>query len=138
MFSITNIMAEQNNNYSFESKNFKAFQKHKQYVDHIDKEKYDVEPMYIEQNYFNCLHCGKVNLVEDVKKEEADNRTFRARYKTWYKLKQLAHDKGGSIENAVNYLLYLEENFSNSIEDSNEINIAGFNDNKKKGKDIKK
>lgn len=123
-------MAEINDNSnSFnDSRTFKGYKRHKQYVSELQSKNMDEkDEIYVDKQYFNCLHCSKVNLIEEIKNEEAENRTFRAKWTTWQKLKQLAAERGGSIENAINYLFMLYERYEDSLEDNYEINIAGRN-----------
>jgi hypothetical protein len=106
--NIINIMANSNENgIGFDdSRSYKNYKRYKQYKEGL---KQTQNYTYIEENYFTCMYCNKINVIKDIKQEEPENRTFRAKHMSWKKLKEIANDKGGSIENAINYLIYLHE-----------------------------
>ena len=95
---------------SFNSKPFRAYQDHKQHKQKILERDTNLrEDTYIEQKYFNCLYCNKVNYIEDIVKERSDNRTVRSKYMTWKKFKDISNEIGGDLENGLNYLISLHE-----------------------------
>lgn len=99
---------ESDNEYG--SKTFKSFKRYKQYKQKIEEKDVNIpEDSYIEQKYFNCLYCSKVNMIEDIINEQSENRTMRARYQTWKKFKDISNDIGGGLENCLNYLISLHE-----------------------------
>lgn len=92
------------------SKTFKSFKRYKQYKQKIEDKDVNIhEDSYIEQKYFNCLYCSKVNMIEDIINEQSENRTMRARYQTWKKFKDISNEVGGGLENCLNYLILLHE-----------------------------
>ena len=122
--NIINIMADINeNSIGFDdSRSYKSFKRYKKFKEEL---KPPANLQYIEENYFSCLYCNKINLVKDIKKDEPENRTFRSKHMSWKKLKDLANEKGGSIENAINYLIYLhEERERNGGISDYEVNVA--------------
>lgn len=115
----------------YDSKSYRGFKRYKQYKQKINEQ--EIPPnTYIEQKYFTCLGCGKINLVEDVVKEESENRTMRAKYSTWNKFKSISNDVGGDMENGMLYLMSLHEGIipmkSGRIPEEREINVARGND----------
>jgi hypothetical protein len=106
--NIINIMADSNeNSIGFDdSRSYKNYKRYKRYKEGL---KQTQNYTYIEENYFTCMYCNKINVIKELKQEEPENRTFRAKHMSWKKLKDIANEKGGSIENAVNYLISLHE-----------------------------
>lgn len=133
----------------YDSRTFKSYKKYKQYRQKIE-ENIDNRPAnaYIEQRFFNCLYCGKVNILEDILKERTENRTMRTKYLTWKKFKDISNELGGSLENGMNYLISLHERMMSQsrsgiipdgrIEDDYQVPIAGFGGDKKEVEDKKK
>ena len=118
------------NSNGFDTHTYKSYEKHKKYKQKLEEQNKNRpinNNMYIEQKYFNCLACGKVNIVQDIIGEKTENRTYRTKYLTWKKFKDISNEKGGSLENGLNYLISLhEDRASNSGRDNYEIGIAGF------------
>lgn len=117
----------------FDTHIFRDYKKHKEYRQNAEEQiQQKQNPMLIEENYFNCIFCGKVNLVQLLNDEGMKNRTMRARYLTWKKFKDISNEKGGTLENGLNYLISLHEGLVPKKEDY--IGIAGFGggDEKKK------
>lgn len=110
---------------NYDSKAYKIYKKHKEYREKIDEK--ERKRLIVNQKYFPCLYCNKINVIEDVENEKTENRTMRAHYTTWKKLKDLANEKGGYLENAILYLLSLHEKRLESNErDDYEVGVAGF------------
>ena len=94
----------------YNSRIFKSFKKYKEYKQKLVEENRNKSTnILIEEKYFTCLHCNKINLISEVVNEESENRTLRAKYSTWKKLKDIASDKGGHLENGLLYLILLHE-----------------------------
>lgn len=129
---------QKQNNDEYDSKTYKSYKRYKQYKKQIEDNEIINKPL-IENKYFNCLYCGKVNRIEDIISEKSHNMTMRARYLTWKKLKDISNELGGSLENGLNYLISLHEGMlvpnPNEISDERTIGIAGFGgDDKQKVK----
>jgi hypothetical protein len=114
------------NTSDYDSKPFKSYKKFKDYQEKVkEKENERKSNEFIEEKFFPCFHCGKINLFNDIINEEPENRTMRARYVTWKKFKTLANEMGGSLENCLNYLLSLHEGLLSGSKDY-DVPIAGF------------
>src|SRR5687767_8702465 len=96
MYIIKYIMSSDSD---YNSGAFKSYKKHKEYKQKVEEQ--ERKRLLVAQQYFTCLKCGQINLVEDIKNEESENRTMRAHYTTWKKLKELANEKGGYMEGAI-------------------------------------
>ncbi|HKG88800.1 MAG TPA: hypothetical protein VKA95_10770 [Nitrososphaeraceae archaeon] len=121
---------------TYDSKTFKGYKRYKQYQKQVE-DSYSPDRPLIENKYFNCIYCGKVNQIEDIVKEKSENRTMRTRYLTWKKLRDISSEVGGPMENGLNYLISLHEGIlssSNVISDERQIGIAGFGGEDKKRK----
>ena len=85
-------------NDEYDSRAFKSFKKYKEYKQKLQEENRNKSTnILIEEKYFTCLHCNKVNLISDVINEKSENKTLRAKYSTWKKFKDIANDKGGIL-----------------------------------------
>lgn len=117
----------------YDSRAFKSYKKYKAYRQKLEEENRNKSKnILIEEKYFTCLHCNKINLISDILKEESENHTIHARYSTWKKLKAIANEKGGFIENTLLYLLLLhEDKESHGGQSEYDIQIAGFGGDKK-------
>lgn len=124
-------MATGEDNYN--SGAFKSYQRHKTYKQKVEDA--ERKKTLVTKRYFACLECGKINEIDDILNEESENRTTRTKYLTWKKLKGLANDLNGNIEDALNYLLFLHERkIENKGRDDYEVNVAANfgNENNKK------
>ena len=84
----------------YDSRAFKSFKKYKEYRQKLEEENRNKSKnILIEEKYITCLYCDKINLITDILNEKTENHTIRARYSTWQKLRGIANDKGGFIEN---------------------------------------
>ena len=117
----------------YDSRNFKSYKKYKAYRQKLDEEnKNKSKNILIEEKYFTCLYCNKVNLISDIINEETENHTLRTKYSTWNKLKQIANEKGSNLENGLLYLILLhEDKESHGGQNEYDIQIAGFGGDKK-------
>lgn len=108
---INNMVKNSDNSYGFnENKRFQSYKKYQKFKHGLNIEALDKKnEVYVNEQYFTCINCEAVNPIKSIQKEVPENRTFRCRHKTWKKLKDIANDKGFSLENGLNYLIYLHE-----------------------------
>lgn len=117
------------NKSEYDTRAFKSYKKHKQYRSKVMEKTGNIPAnAHIEQKYFSCISCGKINLIEDIVKEDSENRTMRTRYQTWKMFKDIANEVGGSLENGLLYLMSLHEPDGKLPRkmDDNAVGIAGF------------